>query len=132
MIVIHLFYFASRVALIGTPDSHVTATPFSGDAGINVFTRVSRCFSSGRIGPGLWLGGLLVVASAPRRPSPCSLLCLYLPSFLLPFPSFLLFPSIPIACLLFRWVTGWRRFPCVFGLPALAVDGSLSLYIAWT
>ena len=35
MIVIHLFYFASRVALIGTPDSHVTATPFSGDAGIN-------------------------------------------------------------------------------------------------
>jgi len=39
MIVIHLFYFASRVVLIGTPDSHVTATPFSGDAGINIVLR---------------------------------------------------------------------------------------------
>jgi hypothetical protein len=46
MIVIHLFYFASRVALIGTPDSHVTATPFSGDAGINTakaFTAPPKC-----------------------------------------------------------------------------------------
>ena len=42
MIVIHLFYFASRVALIGTPDSHVTATLFSGDAGINIVNKGKR------------------------------------------------------------------------------------------
>jgi hypothetical protein len=47
MIVIHLFYFASRVALIGTPDSHVTATPFSGDAGINPLSQsISKQFAS--------------------------------------------------------------------------------------
>ena len=57
---------------------------------------------------------------------PC-LRCLPLfpPPFFLSFP---LFPSISFACFPFRRVAGWRRPPCVFGLPALAVDGSFLFY----